>query len=69
MNVLNQLQPELHRWYVLAMEQGTYREFHGKKDAAYFCDVIRGLREHVEDEDFERIVGVRFSRWLIEENE
>ncbi len=57
-----------YNWYVATMEDGTFRAFDGKKDAAYYCDVIRGLREHVEDEDFERIVGVRFSRWL-EENE
>ena len=40
--------------------------FSGTKNAAYLCDVIRGLRQYVEPEDFERIVGVRFSQWLAE---
>lgn len=39
-------------------------QFVGTRNADYFCDVIRGLREYVPAEEFERIVGVRFAAWL-----
>ena len=42
--------------------------FTGTKNEVYYCDVIRGLRQYVEESAFEEIVGVRFSKWL-EENE
>ena len=42
--------------------------FEGTTNVSYYCDVIRSLKEYVEPEDYERIVGIRFSRWL-EENE
>jgi len=53
-----------HDWYVTTVESGDHRRFDGVKTAAYYCGVICGLREYVEEEDFERIVGSRFSRWL-----
>ena len=68
MRWLKQCQPELHDWYVEAVDSGKFRRFDGTKNADYYCGVIRGLKEYVEDEDFEKIVGVKFERWL-EENE
>ena len=41
--------------------------FNGTKTAAYYLDVLRELRQYVEPEDFERIVGVKLARHL-EEN-
>lgn len=40
--------------------------FNGVKNVEHYCNVIQQLREYVEPEDFERIVGVKFSRWLQE---
>ena len=42
--------------------------WNGIKNWPYYCDVIRVLKEYVEPDDYERIVGVRFAAWL-EENE
>lgn len=36
-------------------------KFSGTRTAAYYCDVIRSLKPYVE-QDFERIVGVKFAR-------
>ena len=60
--------PNLAAWYKAAMKSRTYRQFAGTANATYYCDVIRRLKEYVPEDDYERIVGVRFSRWL-EENE
>ena len=56
--------PTHHQWYTETFESGQHRAFGGTKTADYYCDVIRGLREYVDIGDFERIVGVRFTRWL-----
>jgi len=59
--------PCLHDWYTGTVASGEHRAFDGTTDASYYCDVIRALREHVGEDDFDTIVGVRFGRWL-EEN-
>ena len=60
--------PKLEEWYTTSVEFGDHKKFEGTKNAAYYCDVIRSLKEYVEEDDYTRIVGVKFSRWL-EENE
>jgi len=65
---LAEYQPNIHRWYIETNSGVRFRQFKGIKNAAYYCDVIRSLRQYVDDEDYVRIVGVKFSRWL-EENE
>ncbi len=62
----SQVYPELHQWYTETVENGDHKRFKGTVNAAYYCNVIRGLKQYVEEEDFERIVGIRFSRWLEE---
>ena len=59
--------PELHQWYTTTVERGDYRRFDGLKTAAYYCDVIRRLREYVEEKEYDQIVGIRFGRWLEEQ--
>lgn len=54
--------PTLADWYV----ENRRPKFEGTVNAAYFCDVIRRLGEYVEPDDFSRIVGVKFSRYLLE---
>ena len=64
MRVMRTKWPMRHAWYVSAEESGEHRKFTGTTNAVYYCDVIRGLREYVEEDDFDRIVGIRFSAWL-----
>ena len=45
----------------------VYRTFNGTKNATYYCDTIRELKQYVDADDYTRIVGVKFSAWL-EEN-
>jgi len=54
--------PDIFDWY-LANPRPV---FHGTKNANYYIEVIQGFREYVSEEDFDRIVGVRFSAWLSE---
>lgn len=42
--------------------------FRGVKTAAYYCDVIRDLRQYVEEDEFVRVVGVRFAAYLEEQS-
>ena len=55
---------KLHAWYVRQMDSGEYQKFDEKLNAAYFISQIQRLREYVEPEEFERVVGVRFGAWL-----
>jgi len=55
--------PKWHKWYMRYTENG-YIPFHGTKNNSYYIDVIRGLKEYVPNEEYERIVGVRFAKWL-----
>ena len=61
---LSEHHEELHRWYTETVADGEYRRFDGTTTAQYFCEVIRSLEEYVDEEDYTRIVGVKFSRWL-----
>jgi len=58
--------PERHKWYSDISESREYRNFTGTKNPPYYIGIIQGLREYVEPEDFERIVGIRFNRYLEE---
>lgn len=50
-------------WYM----ENKYAKFEGTKTADYYCYVIRSLKQYVEPEDYERIVGIKFSAWLDEQ--
>lgn len=54
-------------WYTKTVDSGDYKRFEGTKNAQHYIDVIQGLREYVEDDEFVRIVGVRLSGYLAEE--
>lgn len=56
--------PDIVEW--VGLHNGT--KFDGTTNAAYYCSEIRRLKQYVSESDYERIVGVKFSRWL-EENE
>jgi hypothetical protein len=58
--------PELHLWYTTTVANNGHKAFSGTTNESYFCAMIRGLQEYVPEEDFERIVGIRFARWLAE---
>lgn len=50
--------------YMEAMEFGTYRQFDGTTNAQFYMDAIRSLREYVDEDDYTREVGQRFSAYL-----
>ena len=56
-----------YRWYGEAIESGSHKRFEGTTNAAYYCDIIRGLKEYVDESDYTSIVGVRFSQFLEEQ--
>ena len=66
---LSEHHPELHRRYTETVEGGAHRRFEYVTNAQYYCDVIRGLKQYVEETDYNQIVGIRFSRWLEEQEE
>jgi hypothetical protein len=53
-------QPHLYWWYT----RDPRPRFKGITDAAYYIEHIRRLREYVEPEDFDRVVGIRFAAYL-----
>lgn len=61
-------QPELHQWYTEMTESGGQKKFNGTTNAVYYCDVIRGLKEYVDGDEYARIVGVRFADYLDSKN-
>lgn len=62
---LNDVHPTRFEWYLLNRRP----QFSGTKNAAYYCEMLRKLKQYVEPEDFTRIVGVKFSAWLEETQE
>lgn len=58
--------PEVHQWYADIFASNGHKAFAGVTNATYYCGVIRELKQHVEPKDYERILGVKFSKWLTE---
>ena len=56
--------PGLHCWYTGTVERGEHRIFNGTKNMVYYCGIIQGLRLYVEEDDFDRIVGIQFAARL-----
>ena len=57
----------IERWEWVFQSPNPRPKFTGTKNAAHYIEHIRRLRQYVEPEDFERIVGVRFAAWLEEQ--
>ena len=57
-------------WHHLAVAEWLFDncrlKFDGTKNAAHYIEVIRSLRQYVEPDDFDRIVGIKFGRHLEE---
>jgi len=66
---LNQHRFKLWYWYIDLVESGDHKSFTGTKNAAYYIGQIRRLKEYVDEDEFTRVVGVRFSAWLEENSE
>ena len=60
---LHDNQPERHDWLLLNLRP----EFTGTTNTIYYCDLICGFREYFEPDEFERLVGIRFNRYLMED--
>uniref|UniRef100_A0A6M3JMM2 Uncharacterized protein n=1 Tax=viral metagenome TaxID=1070528 RepID=A0A6M3JMM2_9ZZZZ len=52
----------------LWLREHCWPEFNGTKNVQHYLDVLRQLRQYVEPEEFERVVGVKLAR-LLEETE
>ena len=63
---LEQHIPSRYHWLMNVTEERSYRNFTGTTNAAFYCDTIKSLRHYVEDDDYTRIVGQKFSVWLDE---
>ena len=50
------------------LDEHCWPKFDGVKNVAHYLDVLRQLRQYVEPEEFERIVGVKLVRNLDEED-
>ena len=61
---LDRKHPALAAWVDETKENGEHRNFNGTTNAAYYIDIIQGLREYVEPEEFATIVGVHFGEYL-----
>ncbi len=61
---LKEHHPLMAKWYMNVTESGTYKRFDGTTNAVYYCEVIRGLKQYVEEDEYTRIVGQRFAAWL-----
>ena len=59
---LNAHHPERMEWYLANRRPVWF----GTKNAPYYCEQIKRLRQYVEPEDYTRIVGQRFAAWLDE---
>jgi hypothetical protein len=55
-----------HPAFAKAYEQDPKPRFDGITTALYYCDVIQDLRQYVDEGDFERVVGIRFAKYLAE---
>ena len=56
--------PLRHAWYVEVIESRKHLAFDGTKNAVHYMEVIDGFRPFVPEEEFERIVGIRFNEYL-----
>ena len=52
--------PATHDWY----QENAHPKFDGVTNEAFYVSHLQRLRQYVEPDDFERIVGVRFAAYL-----
>lgn len=60
---LEEHHPTLHEAYMADPRP----KFTDTKNAAFFIETIQELRQYVDDADFQRICGIKFSAWLEEQ--
>lgn len=65
---LEQHHTSLYNWLMDTTASGEHRnrDCNITTNATYYCDTIKSLRQYVDDEDYTRIVGQKFSAWLDE---
>ena len=66
---LREHHPEIAYWYISNTETCEHHKFEGTKNPQYYIDQICRLSEYVDYDDFERVVGKRFSLWLAENSD
>ena len=62
MEWLTEWHPNLAAWY----REHSRVPFTGTKTALYYCDILRELRQYIDDESWEAVVGIKFGRYLLE---
>ena len=66
MEWLRTYHPLRYEWYVETVKNGEHRKFSGTTNAVYYGETILSFREYVEADKFRRIVGAKFSEYLID---
>lgn len=63
---LSENHPLRHEWYTETVGNGNHLTFDGIKNAQHYMGIIHQLKEYVNTDDFTRVVGIRFSKYLEE---
>lgn len=61
---LEEHHPTIAQSCIDSMETGTYRMFNRTTNAQFYVEVIRSLRDYVDEDDYTRILGQRFAAYL-----
>jgi len=56
--------PQIAHWYYTTFEAIRYQPQPSVRTVHFYVDHIRSLKEYVNDDEYRRIVGVRFADWL-----
>ena len=64
---LKETYPVRYEWCKTIQDTNEHHKFDGTKTKTYYLDVLGQLRQYVEPEEFERIVGVKLARHLDED--
>ena len=53
-----------HEWLIGVINDNSHKAFNGTKNSVYYIGVIQLMREWVSNEDFIRVVGVKFTKFM-----
>jgi len=56
--------PKLNNWLIHNIECGNHKTFSCRTNDAYYCNVILGLKQFVDDDKYLAIVGQKFAAIL-----
>ncbi len=53
--------PSIAHWVMANIESGDHKKFDGRTNDAYYCDIILGLKQYVDDDKYREIIGQKFA--------